>query len=216
MKIFIGYDDKEAIAFHVLVHSIIKRSSVPIEIIPLKRSNLKDILFRERGEFDSTDFSISRFLVPYLSGFEGKSIYMDCDMLCLIDINELLRLIDWEKPAVWVCKHDYIPKTSVKMDNQVQTKYPRKNWSSLIIFNNEKCTALTLPYVNTAPGLDLHRFLWLKNDEIWGLPLSYNWLVGEYPTIPEPKILHYTLGGPWMGITSDYDNAWKAELKEIR
>jgi hypothetical protein len=199
LRVFIGYDEREAIAFQVLAHSIVRRSSVPVAITPLVRSQLRDIHTRERGPLESTDFSITRFLVPYLCGFEGVAVYMDCDMLALADIHDLLEHMRGPvDTAVWVAKHDYTPTTATKFLGQGQTAYPRKNWSSLILFDNIECRALTPEYVNEAPALDLHRFAWLKDERIGELPCNWNWLVGEYHHNSLARVLHYTLGGPWF------------------
>jgi hypothetical protein len=183
------------------------------------QSQLKDIYTRSRGPTESTEFSLTRFLVPALSEVKGWSIYMDCDMLCRADVAELASQIDLQRDkAVIVCKHDYVPKLGRKFLNQVQTKYPRKNWSSLMIFNNERCRALTPKYVNSASGLDLHRFAWIDDSAIGALPLEWNWLVGEYTYNPAAKIVHYTIGGPYFDDYRDCDYAeeWFAELESMR
>jgi len=113
-----------------------------------------------------------------------------------------------ETKAVLVCKHDYIPKEEVKFLGQTQTKYEKKNWSSVMLFNNQKCLSLTEDYVNSATGLQLHQFKWLESEDLIGsLPLEWNWLVGEYPTNKNAKNLHYTLGGPYFSDYQDTDNA---------
>jgi hypothetical protein len=219
VNVYIGFDSKEPVAFYTLAHSILRRSSVPLSIAPLMQSQLKGIYTRPRGPTESTEFSLTRFLVPALSGYRGWSIFMDCDMLCRADIAGLQAHVDRQPDkAVLVCQHDYVPKTERKFLDQVQTKYPRKNWSSLMVFNNERCRALTPEYVNSAPGLDLHRFKWLDDALIGSLPLEWNWLVGEYPYKADAKIVHYTLGGPYFDDYRDCDYAaeWFAEFESMR
>jgi len=219
LPIYIGYDPRESVAFYTLAHSILRRSSVPISIAPLVQSQLKGIYRRSRGPTESTEFSLTRFLVPYLSGFAGWSIFMDCDMLCRVDISALLAEMQRQADkAVLVCKHDYVPKTERKFLDQVQTKYARKNWSSLMIFNNERCRALSVDYVNSASGLELHRFAWIDERAIGELPLEWNWLVGEYAYNPGAKIVHFTIGGPYFDAYRDCDYAgeWLAEYESMR
>jgi len=214
LKVFIGYDPVESVAFYTLAHSIQRRSSVPVAISPVARSQLKDIYTRERGPTESTDFSLTRFLVPWLSGYAGWSVYMDCDMLCRADIAGLARAMQSAADkAVLVCKHDYVPKSSRKFLDRVQTTYPRKNWSSLMVFNNDRCRALTTEYVNGAAASDLHRFAWLDDSAIGELPLDWNWLVGEYRYSPAAKIVHFTIGGPYFPAyrDCDYGAEWFAE-----
>ncbi len=223
LKIFIGYDSREPIAYHVLSHSIIQRATRPVSITPLIQDQLRGIgaYTRERCPTESTDFSLTRFLVPYLSDYEGISLFLDCDMLCLDDIADLefeaaKSVILEDSRAVWVCKHDYTPLGADKFLGQKQTAYPRKNWSSLMLFDNAKCKSLTPDYVNTASGLDLHRFNWMPDEQIGCLPLEWNWLVGEYPD-REAKMLHYTLGGPWFpDCKSTMDAPWFEELDGMR
>jgi hypothetical protein len=208
LRIFIGYDPVESVAFYTLAHSILRRASIPVSIAPVARKHLQGVYTRERGPTESTDFSLTRFLVPWLSGFEGWSVYMDCDMLCRADVAELAGALESQADkAVLVCKHDYVPKTSRKFLDRVQTTYPRKNWSSLMAFNNERCRALTPDYVNAAPASDLHRFAWVEEAALGGLPLAWNWLVGEYSYDPAAKIVHFTIGGPYFPAYRDCDYA---------
>ena len=218
LDIFIGYDPRESVAYHTLAHSILRRSSMPISVAPLVQSQLKGMYRRPRGPTESTEFSLTRFLVPALSEYRGWSVFMDCDMLCRVDIAGLQEEMDRHADkAVLVCQHDYVPKTARKFLDQVQTKYPRKNWSSLMLFNNARCRALTADYVNSASGLELHRFAWLDDAMIGALPLEWNWLVEEYPYKAAAKIVHYTLGGPYFEAYRDCDYAgeWFAEFKDL-
>jgi len=224
LRIFIGYDSREPIAYHVLAHSILRRASIPVAITPLVQNQLRrgpnPLYWRERGPTESTEFSLTRFLVPYLSGYEGISVFMDCDMLCRVDIAKLLDAVlhtnkglgAW---SVACCQHDYAPRPDRKFLGQPQTTYPRKNWSSLMVFHNNSCRTLTPEYVNTASGLELHRLNWVHYDwEILSLPIEWNWLVGEYESGGEDAhILHYTLGGPWFPeyARCDYALEWHAE-----
>lgn len=213
LRIFVGWDDREREAYHVLAQSIIEKSSCPVAIIPLKRSMIERFYWRTRGPTESTEFSLSRFIVPTLCGFNGPALFMDCDMLCMVDICEIwLHILANPDKAVLVCQHDYAPKSATKFLNQPQTVYPRKNWSSLIAFNCAQCTSLTPEYVNRASGLELHRFNWIPDEKIGSLPLEWNHLVGEYERIERPRILHWTLGGPWFPEyrSADYADEWFA------
>ena len=213
-RIWIGYDPNEAVAYHTLAHSILRRSSIPVTIAPLMRSQLQGLYTRARGATESTEFSLTRFLVPYLAQYDGWSMFMDCDMLCRADIAELAAFpARSPDKAVLLCKHDYTPGPARKFLNQVQTVYPRKNWSSVMLFNNARCTALSPDYVNSATGLDLQRFAWLDDALIGELPLEWNWLVGEYKRNPDARIVHYTIGGPYFDEYRgcDYAEEWFEE-----
>ena len=191
IRIFIGYDPNETVAYHVLAHSIMRRSSVPVSITPLMLKQLP--MTRPRDVHQSTEFSFSRFLVPYLCDYKGKAIFMDCDLLFRMDIANLWKQTSDKEAAVSVVKHNYTPK-SEKFLNQKNYGYAKKNWSSLMLFNNEKCTSLTFDVVNKETGMYLHQFEW--TDNIGSMPESYNHLVGEYKQNPDAKIVHYTLGTP--------------------
>ncbi|HEX7219478.1 MAG TPA: glycosyltransferase [Burkholderiales bacterium] len=219
LNVYIGYDPRESVAFYTLAHSILRRASIPVSIAPLMQSQLKGLYRRSRGPTESTEFSLTRFLVPALSEFRGWSIFMDCDMLCRADIAELAREIERQPDkAVLVCQHDYVPKTQRKFLGHVQTKYPRKNWSSLMLFNNARCRSLSADYVNSASGLELHRFAWIEGAAIGALPLEWNWLVGEYDYNAAAKIVHFTIGGPYFEAyrACDYAAEWFAELESMR
>jgi hypothetical protein len=216
LRIFVGYDSKEPVAYHTLVHSILRHASIPVSVAPVKQSLLGSLYSRPRGPTESTEFSLSRFLVPALSGYEGWSLFIDCDMLCRADVAGLVAEIDRQsEKAVLVCKHDYTPSPERKFLNQVQTVYPRKNWSSVMLMNGRKCAALTKEYVNSASGLDLHRFNWLDDAQIGELPIEWNWLVGEYKHNPDAKIVHFTRGGPYFQDyrNCDYSEEWFAEYR---
>ena len=211
IRVFIGFDSHETVAFHVLAHSIHIRASQPVSITPLMLSQLKKVFLRERSALQSTEFSFSRFLVPYLSGYEGWSLFCDCDMLVLDDIAKLWALRD-DKFAVQVVKHDHAPPEQIKFLNQPQSKYAKKNWSSVMLFNNAKCKALTLDYSNTASGLELHQFKWLGDDALIGeIPHRWNHLVDYNPPAPieDLSLIHYTEGGPYF---EAYRNCGYADL----
>lgn len=198
IRVFIGYDGREAVAFSVLSHSIHLRASQPVSITPLMLSQLQGIYRRERHPLQSTDFSFSRFLTPYLCGYEGWSIFMDCDMLVRDDIASLWALRD-ERYAVQAVQHQHTPKEATKFLDQPQTRYEKKNWSSVMLFNNARCTALTPEYVNRASGLELHQFKWLGNDALIGkLPPRWNHLVGYDAYDARAANVHYTTGGPYF------------------
>ena len=219
MNIYIGYDSRESVAFHTLAHSILRRSSVPVGIVALVQGQLKHLYRRRRGPTESTEFSMTRFLVPALSGYQGWSIFMDCDMLCRVDIAGLAAEIERQPDkAVLVCKHEYTPRTERKFLDHVQTRYTRKNWSSLMLFNNARCRSLTPDYVNTASGLELHRFAWIDDAAIGELALEWNWLVGEYEYNPGARIVHFTIGGPYFPAYRDCDYAaeWFAERDSMQ
>jgi hypothetical protein len=213
IRIFIGYDAREAVAFSVLSHSIHTRASRPVAVAPLVLSQLGEIYHRERNPLQSSDFSFSRFLTPYLCGFEGWAVFMDCDQLVLDDIANLWKLRD-ERYAVQVVKHHHVPKEDVKFLGEKQSKYEKKNWSSVMLMNCAKCTALTPEFVNTASGLELHQFKWLESDALIGeLPSKWNHLVGYDAPRADASLVHYTTGGPYFPEYRDceYSREWFAE-----
>ena len=217
IRIFIGYDSKMPALTHVLSQSIYARASKPVSVTPLILTQLDGILTREYDPLQSTEFSFSRFLTPYLSNFYGWSIFADNDVIAQDDIVKLWNLRD-EKYAVMVVKHEHNPVEGVKFLNMPQTRYEKKNWSSIMLFNNAKCRILTPDYVNTASGLDLHQFKWLENDHLIGsLPMEWNHLVGYNEPNPNAKLVHYTIGGPYF---TDYSNcefsqAWWSEHEDM-
>ena len=217
IRVFIGYDPREAVAFSVLSHSIQARASVPVAITPLMLSQLKGSLTRERHPLQSTDFSFSRFLTPYLSGYSGWSIFMDCDMLMLDDAASLYALRD-ERFALMVVKHDHVPRESVKFLGEPQSKYGKKNWSSVMLLNNARCRALSPDFVNTASGLELHQFRWLADDDLVGaLPDRWNHLVGYNAPRIDVSLVHFTLGGPYHEkfVDCEYADEWRAEREAM-
>lgn len=215
VKVFIGYDPNEPVAYHTLVQSIIDTSSVPVSITPLYLSHL-GFWDRPRDSRQSNEFSFTRFLVPYLCNFAGTAIYMDCDMLVRSDIAKLANLDD--SKAVHVVKHDYTPKDEYKYLGQKQYSYPRKNWSSFVVWNNSKNRALTQDLVKNETGAYLHRFSWLDDNEIGELDVKWNWLVGEYPDPPQDvKNVHWTNGGPYFKdyATAAFSDEWNNTNKKV-
>lgn len=214
LRLFVGYDRRETVAYHVLSHSLQTRSSTPLAIAPLMLSQLAGVLTRARHPLQSTDFAFSRFLVPYLSGYRGWSLYMDCDMLARADIAELWRLRD-ERYRVMVVQHDYQPSETEKFLRQPQTRYQKKNWSSVMLFNNARCRALTPAYVNAESGLQLHQFHWAAGGEadVGALPTRWNHLAGVYPWRDDAALVHFTAGGPYFDDYADchYADEWRAQ-----
>ena len=215
IRVFIGFDTVETVSYHVLSHSIQARCSEPVSITPLMLTQLSGLMTREHHNLQSTEFSFSRFLVPHLCDYQGWALFMDCDMLVLDDMADLWKLRD-DNFAVQVVKHDHVPKETTKFLGKPQSKYEKKNWSSVMLFNNEMCKALTPDFVNTATGLELHRYQWLDGDHLIGdIPHRWNHLVGYDETVPVGEVsnLHYTIGGPYFDDYKDTDYAaeWFAE-----
>jgi len=215
LTVYIGWDSREPIAADVCRYSILANASIPVNIVYLKQNELRlrEIYTRPLDELGSTEFTFTRFLTPSLNQFSGWAVFVDCDFVWLDDIGKLLDQAD-ETKAVQVVQHDYTPKETVKMDGKEQHLYPRKNWSSMILWNcdhpSNQCVDREM--VNTETGQYLHRFQWLEDDEIGNLDPEWNWLVGWYkePEDGKPKALHYTLGGPWFEEYTDceYADVW--------
>jgi lipopolysaccharide biosynthesis glycosyltransferase len=211
IPVYIGYDPVESGAFWTCASSILEHSSMPIEVIPLKRSQLP--LSRPRHPKQSNEFAFTRWLVPYLQNYAGYAILIDCDFLFRRDIADLWYLRD-SQYAVQVCKHSGETFTEGKKYlGTEQTVYDKKCWSSLMLFNcsHPQTMRLTPEYINRADGLDLHQFKWLDSDsQIGELPLEWNWLVGHYAAKPDVAAVHFTEGGPYFQdyAVCDYDMEW--------
>jgi len=195
IPVFIGYDPREAIAYHVCANSIIRNSSVPVAIVPVALNLFRD--YTETHTDGSNQFIYSRFLVPHLMDYQGWAIFIDGDMIVRGDIAELWALIDSFKDVI-VVKHDYKTRMTKKYLGSPNEDYPRKNWSSVILWNcasypNRK---LTPKFVQQATGAELHRFSWIDDSRIGTLPPEWNWLPDEYGPNESAKLLHYTLGTP--------------------
>ena len=245
--VFIGFDSREPIAYDVARHSILKRTNSNINVVPLKLSTMRElgIYTRPVDKLGSTEFTFSRFWVPYLMGYDGLGIFIDCDFIVNCDIEEMFEAASkqFENPdvAVAVCKHDYTPREGAKMDGQTQHLYPRKNWTSSMVFrcDHPLNKRLTLEVLNNPElgGKFFHRMQWLSDatndeqnlleseDHIGSLPIDFNWLSGEY--FPpehlngrlEPRIIHYTLGGAWFSDERcwnyPYTELWLNETAEV-
>lgn len=217
LRIFIGYDPNETVAYHVCVQSILSRCSLPVSITPINRKNMK-FFYRQPEYNQSTEFSFSRFLTPYLAGNTGQAIFMDCDMLVRCDIAEILDECDLHHD-VFVVKHDYTPKSATKFLGNKQEAYPKKNWSSLMVFNcfSSRCRQLTPSVVAKESGAYLHQFDWTNGDRIGELKPEWNHLVGEYDPNPSAKIAHFTLGSPcFEGYEKqEYADEWREEFFQM-
>ena len=237
-SIWIGFDPREAAAFAVAANSARRNLGRHIPINGLVLAKLQsDGLYRrptstfidsdghprlidelsKRDDYDgamSTQFALSRFLVPHLAG-SGWALFMDCDVLVRGDIVSLFGMRDDTK-AVMCVQHDYAPIATTKMDGQLQTRYSRKNWSSVMLFNVDHPSnrKLTLEMFNSVPGRDLHRFCWLDDSEIGRLPVTWNWLAGESEKVESPSLVHHTLGSPCMTGYEDapFAGEWRHEL----
>lgn len=226
-KVYIGSDSREQSAYRVTLRSLLRHSSIPLEVTPLDSERLahSGLLRRvtdRRGQiYDlqsnapaSTDFHASRFLTPILAQ-NGFCLFIDCDMLFMADVAELFALADPSK-AVMVVKHHNGHEAGLKMDGQQQVLYPRKNWSSCMLFNADHPAnrRLTLQDVNERPGRDLHAFFWLHDDEIGELPAEWNVLIGIHELPEKPKLVHYTLGTPDI-VDSEHAELWLREYAEL-
>jgi lipopolysaccharide biosynthesis glycosyltransferase len=214
--IYIGYEPSQHLAYEVLKFSLESNSSAKLDIHPLHLERLKrGIDFnRPHDPLQSTEFTYTRFLVPYLTGYRGRALYMDCDMICFGDIAEIYSL-DLSNFSLRVVKQSQIVAGPTKMDGRVQSSYPRKNWSSLMLMNCEELTCWTKEAVEQQSGKWLHRFEAIPDDKIGELPFEWNVLdhCDEHT-----KLIHYTQGGPWLKGCEDhpYANIWIEYLARFR
>jgi lipopolysaccharide biosynthesis glycosyltransferase len=214
LKIFVGWDSREDIAYRVCKESIEHHASVPVEIIPLKQKQLRRDGFYSRpvDKLASTEFTFTRFLIPELMEHKGWALFIDCDFVFLDDVKKLFDQAA-NKYAVMCAQHDYTPKETTKMDGQIQHIYPRKNWSSMMLFNcsHPANQSLNKHVVNNAnnDGAYFHRLSWIPDKWIGEISHEWNWLVGWYkePEDGNPKALHYTEGGPWFEEYADCEYA---------
>lgn len=211
IKVFVGLDPTaEPVAYHTFCQSVIDHASVPVSFTPLCLTSLQG--YDETHTDGSNQFIYSRFLVPALCGYKGWAIFADGDMLCRTDIAELMALKD-EFNAVQVVKHDYKTKYPVKYLGAKNNDYPRKNWSSVILWNcnHHQNKKLTPKVVMESTGEWLHRFSWIEDRFIGEIPNEWNWLVSEQEFNPDAKLVHHTIGTPcfrgWYQ-TQDYSNEW--------
>ncbi len=215
IRLFVGFDQNEAIAYHTFCQSVLSKASEPVSFTPLHLPNLSPFYEEthtgQEGYPPSNAFIFSRFLVPYLCGFQGFAIFADGDMVCEADIAELWAHRPLDK-AVAVVKHDYKTKAATKYLGSPNKDYPRKNWSSVIIWNcgHYMNRVLTPEYVRNSTGEHLHRFAWLPDEQIADLPPEWNWLAEEYQHKPDVKLIHYTLGTPCFNEYQhcDYSDRW--------
>ena len=218
MKIFIGYENEYPESFEVCAESI-RRFNQNHEIIPLVKSELEEKgLYTREYQGESTDFAFTRFLVPFLSDYKGYALFCDGDFMWRCDPQEIE---DYAKqsnysPSVWVVKHPpFLTTPYKKMKGKANMSYPKKYWSSLMYFNNDKCFSLTSDLVNSWSGKDLHEFAWAS--EIGDLPAEYNAMVNYYK-FPEAKAVHFTDGGPSLDIHDDmlYSTEWLKIYKNLQ
>lgn len=230
LPVYIGYDTREHDAYQVCKASILKHATRPVFIQPISERSLRHSgLYRRNwrsengqkidagdGKPFSTEFSFTRFLVPSLCQWQGWALFVDCDFLFMTDITELMKEFD-NRFAAMCCKQNYLPKSAVKMDGQAQQKYHRKNWTSLIAWNNAHAAnqRLTPFVVNREYGSYLHGLSWLEDAEIGNLDHRWNWIDGT--TEGEPKAVHYTEGVPTMpGYEAcAYSAPWWSEYKRL-
>jgi hypothetical protein len=209
-RIFIGFDGRMSVASDVLIHSLRRHSSIPLDIRLLKKEELG---FERFDPLASTEFTYTRFLVPSLCGFRGKALFMDCDMVCFSDVREILDL-DMSKFALRVVKHNHVPVEHFKMDGRRQTRYPRKNWSSFMLMECSRLTCWTREAVEKMPAAWLHRFEPIPDPLIGGIDPTWNVL--DCPQA-DTKLLHMTSGGPWFKEYRDCPGsaAWYQAYREM-
>lgn len=231
MRVYIGWDQRDALAYEVCRHSLLKHASVPIEVVPLKDWELRargvywrdyyvdprgQMWDRKDGKPFSTNFTYTRFCIPFLEDYGDEPVlFMDADMLMRADVAPLAESL--RDGAVACVKHDHAPRETTKMTGNIQAAYFRKNWSSLMVIRPSACTALTPYVVNNMAGRWLHGMLWLEDDKIVALPEEWNWLEGWSDPALDPKVVHFTRGTPDMPGHEDvpYAEEWRVTLSKL-
>ena len=218
LEVYVGFDSKVPHVTDICAFSLSRRATIPLSVLALNQSVLREcgLYWRDGDPLASTEFTYSRFLVPALNGYRSRAVYCDNDFLWLSDIADLIAGLD-QSAGVSCVQHHHEPTEARKMDGQVQTRYPRKNWSSLMLFDcvDEFVRKLTVEVANTETGKFLHRFEWIPDDRIGSLTTEWNWLEGhnDRPSRGLPHVVHFTRGGPWLEDWADVDYAdlWRTE-----
>ncbi len=223
IQVFIGWDSAHQIASQVCSHSILRRASCSVQINFLKLDELRSAgaYWRSSDPLASTEFTYSRFLTPYLTAYKGTAVFCDNDFLWLDDIAKMILEVRTDA-SVSCVKHNYQPTEKTKMDGRIQSQYPRKNWSSLMIFDcaASACRRLNPELVNSSTGAYLHQMQWADDEDIGDVPSRWNWLEGwnEKPSEGVPGAVHFTRGGPWLETWKkvEYADLWIAEREDFR
>lgn len=218
LEIYIGFDSKVPHVTDVCAYSLSRRASIPLRLLALDQSVLRSrgLYWRDLDPLASTEFTYSRFLTPALNGYQSYAVFCDNDFLWLSDIGDLIAELD-PRAGVSCVQHDFRPTETRKMDGQIQTRYPRKNWSSLMVFDctDDFVRNLTVEVANTETGRFLHRFEWIPDDRVGSLSTGWNWLEGhnDRPGQGTPHAVHFTRGGPWLEGWADveYAELWREE-----
>lgn len=223
-NIYIGFDSKEAIASYICEYSLLVNTSQKLNINHIKIEDMrkKNLYKRDHDILSSTEFTFTRFLVPVLNNFKGWALFCDSDFLWLEDVKKLFSYCD-DKYAVMCVHHNYNPNSTKKKLGSIQEIYPRKNWSSLVLWNcsHPSNKIVTPNLINNQTGKFMHRFGWLKDQEIGKISLEWNWLVGWYDEKIDgkPKALHFTEGGPWLGDlynNDKYSKIWNQYFEKYK
>lgn len=234
MKVYIGYDVRDDLAYRVAEKSLLAHTTIPVEVVKLCDYDVRKTGMYRRtyhtqhdpvtntlqkiddidGKPFSTDFSFLRFAVPALEHYRDDWVlFTDPDILWRADIAELLAEIDRSK-AVCCVKHEHAPNETHKMDGVVQTLYHRKNWSSVMAINPSRCRYMNRTALNTSTGAWLHALTWARDEDIGALSERWNWLCGHSHTTIDPALVHFTRGTPDMAghENEPYADEWRAVL----
>ena len=224
LHVYIGFDTRnygQTLAYEGCQRSLLAKLDHNKYDITIHQLNLTELtkaglMYRNFDPLASTEFTYTRFLVPLLNNFEGKALFCDSDFIWDCCVSEVINYLQ-PGQAVACVQHDYTPGHSIKMDGRAQTIYPRKNWSSLMVWDcsHPSSKKLTVDAINTQSPAWLHRMLWADDTEIGSIPYQYNYLVDNYDT-DDAKVYHYTDGGPWHpGYENvQYGDKWRQYMKK--
>ena len=233
-RVFIGYDPMESLAAEVAKESLLSTGTHPIAVTMLNQEKLRLAGLYGRTAFQqdtqcydatdmrpfSTEFSFTRFLVPALCQWEGWALFVDGDVLFRGAIEELFTHHNNAAYAVQCVKHDYTESGTKMRGGVIQEAYPKKNWSSVMLFNcsHPSCYALTPFTITNAYGTYLQQFRWCTEDQVGALPAKWNWLEGHHTQGQiDPIVVHYTRGTPNVPgyENSPFADEWRAYAQTI-
>jgi lipopolysaccharide biosynthesis glycosyltransferase len=213
IRVFVGADESQLVPAAVLEYTIRKHTAGRVEFTTMR--DLPVPMPKDPAKRPRTGFSFYRFMLPKLAGYQGRALYLDCDMQVFANLSELWA-IPFDGQTV-LCTYQPEPPERWKGNKSFK---PGRHLAVMML----DCSRLDWDVHEIVRGLDEDRYgytelmsdLAIVPEEQIEERIPVEWNSLEHYEAGTTKLVHYTQvpTQPWKNDESPLRELWLGAFRE--